>query len=331
MIVTPGQLITEEADFMTGHGTKLYPITRSTEQTSSYLEDQMSTTSSHSSTSSPSPSSGMGIYSTLAGSVERINKLINVRSTRSRYGGSIGDVVIGRVTALEHKRWKLDINASQDASLLLSAINLPGGVQRRKQEHDELQMRNYFSEGEVLCAEVQAIHADGSIAVHARNDNKYGKLGNGQLVRTAGCALVPRARTHFLLLNAGLPAAVEVITGMNGYIWVGVPRNGLTLGSSHVGNTSVSANTLPFQTSTANSSVQYNPYARVQVPVSDDLRMTIARVANCILVLSQYGMAIGEESIMAAVKASMEFEVKHLQNSAISLLIAQSVKKALSL
>lgn len=33
---------------------------------------------------------------------------------------------------------------------MLSSINLPGGIQRRKSENDELQMRSFFSEGEIL-------------------------------------------------------------------------------------------------------------------------------------------------------------------------------------
>lgn len=48
------------------------------------------------------------------------------------------------------KRWKVDTNARQDANLLLSSVSLPGGVQRRKNESDELQMRHYFAEGDVL-------------------------------------------------------------------------------------------------------------------------------------------------------------------------------------
>lgn len=46
---------------------------------------------------------------------------------RCRYNGEIGDVVIGRITELVHKRWKVDINARLDAVLLLTSIQLPGG------------------------------------------------------------------------------------------------------------------------------------------------------------------------------------------------------------
>lgn len=42
----------------------------------------------------------------------------------------VGDVVVGRVTEVAQKRWKMDVNGKQDAALLLASVNLPGGVQR---------------------------------------------------------------------------------------------------------------------------------------------------------------------------------------------------------
>ncbi|CAH1766008.1 9932_t:CDS:2 [Entrophospora sp. SA101] len=172
-IVTPGQLITDETQFMRGHGTF---ITDSGESLSS-----------------------------VAGVVERVNKLISVRALHSRYTGDVGDLVIGRITEVSNKRWKVDINSRQDAVLLLSAINLPA---------DELQIRNFFSEGELLVAEVQGSFQDGSSSLHTRS-LKYGKLRNGSLMIVPQ-ALVQRCKTHFHTL----PCGVDVTLGMNGYIWV---------------------------------------------------------------------------------------------------------------
>jgi hypothetical protein len=94
-------------------------------------------------------------------------------------------------------RWKVDARARQDASLSLASVNLPGGVQvcftqnpalshktqfsaagvqRRKLDSDELQMRAFFSEGDLLVAEVQAFSGDGAMALHTRS-LKYGKVG----------------------------------------------------------------------------------------------------------------------------------------------------------
>lgn len=44
-----------------------------------------------------------------------------------RYVGEVGDVVIGRITELGNKRWKVDANTVLDAALMLSCVNLPGG------------------------------------------------------------------------------------------------------------------------------------------------------------------------------------------------------------
>jgi hypothetical protein len=68
------------------------------------------------------------LISTNAGVVSRVNKLVAVRPLHARYAPEIGDVVVGRVTEVAQKRWKVDINSRQDGILMLSAINLPGGV-----------------------------------------------------------------------------------------------------------------------------------------------------------------------------------------------------------
>jgi hypothetical protein len=49
------------------------------------------------------------------------------------------------------KRWRLEINFSQDAVLMLSSMNLPDGIQRRRTAVDELNMRSIFEENDVIC------------------------------------------------------------------------------------------------------------------------------------------------------------------------------------
>lgn len=63
----------------------------------------------------------------VAGVKEVVNKLISVRPLKSRYNGEIGDVVVGRITEVQHKRWKVETNSRLDSVLLLSSVNLPGG------------------------------------------------------------------------------------------------------------------------------------------------------------------------------------------------------------
>ena len=72
------------------------------------------------------------IYASMAGVVHLIDRVICVRPTKSHYRPDIGDVVVGRVVSVDQSRWQIDVNSYQHAILNLSAINLPGGVQRRR-------------------------------------------------------------------------------------------------------------------------------------------------------------------------------------------------------
>lgn len=61
--------------------------------------------------------------------MERVNKLVSVHPQRARYQPEVGDVIVGRVLDVGPKRWRVDVNAKLDGVLLLSSVNLPGGVQ----------------------------------------------------------------------------------------------------------------------------------------------------------------------------------------------------------
>lgn len=75
-------------------------------------------------------------------------------------------------------------------------------------------MRSFFTEGDLVVAEVQQLMAEGSASLHTRSI-KYGKLRNGCLVRV-NPAIVTRAKTHFYELDMG----VDIVVGMNGFIWI---------------------------------------------------------------------------------------------------------------
>ncbi|KAG1666778.1 hypothetical protein FOA52_004614 [Chlamydomonas sp. UWO 241] len=47
------------------------------------------------------------LVATLCGVVQRVNKLVYVKPLKSRYGAEQGDIVIGRVTEVSGKRWKV--------------------------------------------------------------------------------------------------------------------------------------------------------------------------------------------------------------------------------
>jgi len=182
-LVAPGDVITRDGGFMRGHGT--------------YMSQDEEV-----------------LCASVAGLVDRVNKLISVTPTKTRYNGEIGDVVVGRVVGVQQKRWKVDINSRLDGVLLLSSVNLPGGELRRRGAEDELSMRAYLVEGDLVSAEVQNIWGDGSLSLHTRS-LKYGKLGQGVLV-TVSPSLIKRRKTHF----HSLPVGASIILGNNGLVWL---------------------------------------------------------------------------------------------------------------
>lgn len=153
------------------------------------------------------------IYSSLIGYVKQTDKLVSVMPLKSRYTCKSGDIVIGRVTEIVNKKWKVDINSSDTASLHLNAVKLQE-VQRRKTEEDEKQMRLMLKEGELVCAEVQSVNNDGTISLHIRS-NKFGKLSNGVLVEVEH-SLIKQHAKHIVDFSFG----VKLILAMNGKIWI---------------------------------------------------------------------------------------------------------------
>eukprot|EP00795_Rhopilema_esculentum_P010333 gene10333-19031_t len=161
--VTPGDIITEDAGFMRGHGT--------------YLNENK-------------------LFASVAGVVERVNKLVSVKPLKTKYTGEVGDVVVGRITEVVQKRWKVDTFSKLDSVLLLSAVNLPGGELRRRSAEDELVMREYLSEGDLIFVSFV--------------------LPQGTLIKVSP-SLIKRCKIHV----HDLPCGATVILGNNGYIWIG--------------------------------------------------------------------------------------------------------------
>ncbi|KAJ7126165.1 exosome complex exonuclease rrp4 [Mycena epipterygia] len=247
-ITWPGETITSSQAYMRGHGT--------------YVENEE-------------------VIASVAGTIERVNKLVTVRAIRTKYNPEVGDLVVGRITEVQPRRWKVDANSRQDAVLMLSSVNLPGGVQRRKLESDELQMRNFFEEGDLLVAEVQAFFADGAMSLHTRS-LKYGKLRNGQLV-TIPPILVRRLKSHFITL----PCGVDLILGLNGYIWV----------SKHV-KESEQEGEEGFDAEAVYSN--RNDY------IDDSTRIAISRVANIIRVLASHFVPLTDALLLEAYEWTVE-------------------------
>ncbi|KAK6455004.1 uncharacterized protein RJT20DRAFT_129673 [Scheffersomyces xylosifermentans] len=281
-IVTPGELVTDDPIWMKGHGTY-------------FLEDKT--------------------FSSVAGNISRVNRLLSVIPLKGRYQPETGDHIVGRITEVANKRWKVDIGTKQDAVLMLGSVNLPGGVLRRKSESDELQMRNFLKEGDLLNAEVQTIFNNGIASLHTRS-LKYGKLRNGIFLKVPS-SLVIKSKNH----SYDLPGNVSVVLGVNGYIWL----YKTVAKSNSAANTSITSNTSKFQAS-VDSSGSYAPgqgsisitrleeessweiYSDKNDPnISNSVRTNITRYNNVLKALSYCELGITEQRIIMGYEASLAY------------------------
>ncbi|KAG9142769.1 hypothetical protein Leryth_005525 [Lithospermum erythrorhizon] len=231
------------------------------------------------------------VVATLCGVVERVNKLVYVRPFRARYKPEIGDIIVGRVIEVAPKRWRLEINFSQDAVLMLSSMNLPDGIQRRRTAVDELNMRTIFEEYDVICAEVRGFQHDGCLHLQARSQ-KYGKLERGQLL-TISPYLVKRQKQHFHHIDQ---YGIDLILGCNGFIWVGEHvevKDDMI--EDQTNKSEQQNNKLSGLASHQNQEHNYTPL---------EIRQYICRAANAVRVLSTLGFMITVDKIMDAVEMS---------------------------
>lgn len=246
------------------------------------------------------------ILSSMCGSVERVNKLISVRPARSRYAAEVGDLVIGRVTEVGPKRWKVDINAKTDSALQLSSINLPGGIQRRKVESDELQMRNFFQENDLLVAEVQMMFQDNSSALHTRS-LRYGKLKNGILV-TVSPNLIQRLKSHFVhIRDNDVSLDVDLIIGLNGYIWIAKHFPYDHPSNSSNGPTSSAEVQRGLAGAGVGMDIDATYSDQNDADLTVELRRQIQRVAKCLHVLDNYHHPISDVTIHSLVSISVAY------------------------
>jgi len=244
----PGETISSETGFLRGHGTLV-------------VDGEL--------------------ISTIGGVIEEVDKLKSVRPLKSRYVAQVGDVVVGRVTEIGAKRWKLDINGPVDATLMLSSVNLPDGTQRKRTAEDQLQMRNFFVENDVVCTEVQEVKKDGSVALHTRSE-KYGKLMYGTFVKVYP-ALIKRMPQHF----HQLPCGVDTILGNNGYVWISAAA--LQGGVAAVGG--------------ERESMEVDADERRRI------REQVARVRNAVTALSQQFALISPASVMSMYEESLHSKI----------------------
>jgi len=162
------------------------------------------------------------------------------------------------------------------------------GEKRRRTVEDELNIRSFFVENDLISAEVQQFHQDGSIALHTRS-LKYGKLVNGQFV-SVPCGLMKRAKQTFQSLGCG----VDVILGNNGYIWISPTPSPKELEEQQLLLQNYSLND-------PTNIVQPNPKATIDITT----RENICRVRNSIVVLAKQFIAIHPVTIMDVYEESI--------------------------
>ena len=148
------------------------------------------------------------------GKVKTISKLVTVIPSKFPYVPEVGDVIIGRILSVEKKLWRVNLNAQREGILNLTAINLPQGEQRIRNEEDQMSMRIYFKENDLLSGEIQQITQNGNIHIQTRN-LKYGKLKNGILVKV-NHSLIKKKKHQFI----DIVFNIKIILALNGYCWI---------------------------------------------------------------------------------------------------------------
>ncbi|OAP65374.1 hypothetical protein AYL99_01346 [Fonsecaea erecta] len=293
-IALPGEVITDDTQWMRGHGT--------------FMPEQSTT-----------------MIATLAGALKKTNKLLSVAPLRARYTPEIGDLVVGRIVEVQKSQWKVDVAAPLLAQLPLSSINLPGGVLRRRTTADELQMRNYFQEGDLVVAEVQQLRSsDGTANLHTRS-LKYGKLRNGMFLAvtgTGGGGGVVRSRRQVFTVNSGAQGGgdVNVILGVNGYIWLSKhmeqaeDQGRMTSGGVSISN--------------LDDVVSSAIYSSQNDDIGEGTRREIARIAECIKILAEDGVRVDEDSVLKAYEAAVDAEMNVMTDQeAVATSFSDEVRK----
>ena len=192
----------------------------------------------------------------------------------------------------------------------MSSINLPGGTLRRRTANDELQMRRYFQEGDLLVAEVQSVSGgDGSAVLHARS-LRYGKLRNGTFLTvsgTGGGGGIVRSRRQQFSINTSPGAQgggeVDVILGVNGYVWlskhVEAGAGTATPGDKKAGGVDPSISNL-------DEAVSAEAYSSQNDMIEEGTRREVSRICELIRCLAEGSVRVDEESVRRAYEIAVD-------------------------
>ena len=153
-------------------------------------------------------------------------------------------------------------------------------------------------------AEVQSVYQDGAASLHTRS-LRYGKLRNGVFIRvsgTGGGGGVVRARRQvWTIKTANGGGDVDVVLGVNGYIWICKHSRGELVASSEEAK---KMNEITRMEEAVNESM----YSNRNDEIYPQTRREIARLTGCVKALVENGIRVDEEMVMAAYHASLNSE-----------------------
>jgi exosome complex component RRP4 len=265
------------------------------------------------------------LVATVAGTVQRVNKLISVHALASQaYAGHVGDLVVGRIVSVGPSRWSVQLGSSEGggaqklASLPLSGVHLPGGIQRVRTSQDARDMRQFLAPGDVVCAEVHKVLGGGgggggpdggTLQLHTRTLEHFGKLENGVCLSVPP-ALVPRRKNHAVTMfegtSGGSAGGVQVLFGCNGMIWL--QRRLADTNSSYGGSPSGVLGGPEL----AELMEQKRQEHRDQ-PYTPDERIQICRIRNAIECLQLTHSMVTVEAIQHLYETSIQFAISPSQ------------------
>ncbi|VEU34190.1 unnamed protein product [Pseudo-nitzschia multistriata] len=239
------------------------------------------------------------LVASVCGVVHRVNKLITVVPyCPSLYKGNVGDLVVGRISAVGVSRWTVALHeASKDAGLPLSGVHLPGGAQRMRTSQDSRDMRLFLKEGDLVCAEVHKVQpSDGSLSLHTRS-HRFTKLENGILVHVPP-ALVPRRKNHVVSM---INDTIDALWGVNGKIWL--QRKMGDDKSQGSGNSNTLTNEGMKDVADLQEKMRKD---HAETPVDVQLRRSLARLRNAVECLRMVHALCAPENAEAVYHKSLE-------------------------
>ncbi len=212
-IVIPGQIIAtssandEENSFLRGHGTYLENVNPDANHASYQNDnDPQNNISTHDHSSNhdsdkddedefhnPHSHQNHHLIASCSGTITRTNKLIQITPPNAPYSPQTGDPIIGRITSVSSQRWNVSLNlttniGSLSASLPLTGIHMPDGMQRIRTNADALAMRTVLQEGDLISAEVRAVQSNTSSSSSSAvsSSNSVGKAGTPGVIGGGG-------------------------------------------------------------------------------------------------------------------------------------------------